>query len=120
MEEVRISAKETISIGDLILTNLEFIPIIDNNRKIIAIAILFDSYPASTGKVEVLTLKGALVKTIVEDANFKKGQNKIVWDLTDNNGQPVPNGIYLVRVTARALSSTETLTKTLTVKRKFP
>lgn len=117
VEEVRVSASETISISDLIIANLRFQQVRDVNNRLIAVDILFESWPNSTGKVEVLTLQGALVKTVVQNASFVRGMNKFRWDLTDNSGRSVPNGIYLVRVIAQALGLTETLTKTLTIRR---
>lgn len=117
VEEVTVSASETIPISDLIIANLRFKQVKDANNNLIAVDILFSSWPASTGKVEVLTPQGRLVKTVVQNASFVRGTNTVRWDLTDNSGKSVPNGVYLVRVTAQAHGVTETLTKTLTIQR---
>ncbi len=48
---------------------------------------------------KILDPDGNLVKTIEKDG-LKKGENKLSWDLTDNNGYKVANGAYTFSVTA--------------------
>lgn len=49
-------------------------------------------------KVNIYNQYGTLIKSI-EAAN-KKGNNKLLWDLTDNNGEKVINGDYKFEVIA--------------------
>lgn len=44
--------------------------------------------------LNIYNLKGQLVKTLVK-GNLEKGTHNIIWDGTDDNGNPVSSGIYL-------------------------
>jgi flagellar basal-body rod modification protein FlgD len=57
------------------------------------------SGPASNINVKVYNSAGQLVKTI-ENAPGSSGDNKLVWDFTDNNGDKVPEGDYTFEVEA--------------------
>ena len=50
----------------------------------------------SEATVQILSAQGTPVKTLEE----RDGDGGIAWDLRDERGQPVPSGIYLVRVEA--------------------
>jgi len=49
-------------------------------------------------KVNIYNQYGTLIKTI--EASNRKGSNKLLWDLTDNNGEKVINGDYKFEVIA--------------------
>ena len=46
--------------------------------------------------ISIFSVQGEPVKRLEE----RDGDGGVAWDLTDNNGEPVPSGIYLVRVEA--------------------
>jgi len=49
-------------------------------------------------KVNIYNQYGTLIKSL--EASNKKGSNKLLWDLTDNNGEKVINGDYKFEVVA--------------------
>ncbi|MDH7604714.1 MAG: flagellar hook capping FlgD N-terminal domain-containing protein [Melioribacter sp.] len=49
-------------------------------------------------KVNIYNQYGTLIKSI--EASNRKGSNKLLWDLTDNNGEKVINGDYKFEVIA--------------------
>lgn len=49
-------------------------------------------------RVNIYNEYGTLIKSI--EASNKKGSNKLLWDLTDNNGEKVVNGKYKFEVIA--------------------
>ncbi|MEJ5350765.1 MAG: flagellar hook capping FlgD N-terminal domain-containing protein [Melioribacteraceae bacterium] len=49
-------------------------------------------------KVNIYNQYGTLIKSL--EASNKKGSNKLLWDLTDNNGEKVINGDYKFEVIA--------------------
>ncbi len=57
--------------------------------------------PASVVTVSVYDDTGKLVKTIESKGAFAKGSNEIVWDGTDAQGLPVPEGEYSFKVSAQ-------------------
>ncbi len=56
--------------------------------------------PADTVTVTVYDAQGNLVKTIDKDGPLEAGDNELVWDGTDNNGNPVESGDYSFKVSA--------------------
>jgi hypothetical protein len=59
--------------------------------------------------VRVFTIGGQLVQSLPYRL-CPFGFNSIEWDGTDQSGRPVPNGLYLYRITARARTASQTLT----------
>lgn len=59
---------------------------------------------------KIYNSSGTLVKTIEKDG-LSMGENKLSWDLTDNNGNKVSNGSYTYTVQATSTSG-ETMTDT--------
>lgn len=57
----------------------------------------------------IYNLGGTLVKTLEQDMLHATGTVEVPWDGTDNGGRELPNGSYLVKVTASSESG-ETLT----------
>ncbi|MCX6169913.1 MAG: flagellar hook capping protein [Ignavibacteriales bacterium] len=53
---------------------------------------------AKTAQIKIYNESGGLVKTI--DGNTNSGTSKLSWDLTDNNGNKLPNGNYKFEVDA--------------------
>ncbi len=51
--------------------------------------------------VNIYNENGGLVKTF-ENVPNNKGEHKLSWDFTDNNGEKIPNGNYTVKVDAKA------------------
>jgi len=58
------------------------------------------SAPGSAG-VRVLSLAGRPVRTLCRDRACNVGMNMLLWDARSDAGLPVPNGNYLIEVTAR-------------------
>jgi hypothetical protein len=82
----------------------------DINGNLIAMRISFyvDGYPQGwVGFVEVLSITGRLVKTIAANIQLGSGPGlfTVHWDLTDENGNLVPEGTYLVKITAKEYGS---------------
>jgi flagellar hook assembly protein FlgD len=50
---------------------------------------------------QVETLAGRRVAVMEEQTDRGARVNTLAWDGRDGQGQPVPNGVYLVRVVAR-------------------
>ena len=55
------------------------------------------STPASSVTVKIYNETGQLVKTI-ENAPKNSGDNKLIWDFSDNEGNSVPQGKYTFKV----------------------
>jgi|YNPBryantNP2012_1023418.scaffolds.fasta_scaffold00219_22 flagellar hook assembly protein FlgD len=56
----------------------------------------------ATVTIDVLDENQALVRVLVEEQPQPAGQHTVVWDGLDRVGQALPDGKYLVRVSARA------------------
>lgn len=54
---------------------------------------------ASKASINIYDANGTLVKSI-DDISMAKGENKLSWDFTDNNGAKVPAGTYTAKVEA--------------------
>jgi len=55
------------------------------------------STAASSVTIKIYNESGALVKTI-ENAPKNSGDNKLIWDFTDNDGNSIPQGKYSFQV----------------------
>ncbi|MFA6026267.1 MAG: flagellar hook capping FlgD N-terminal domain-containing protein [Ignavibacteriaceae bacterium] len=55
---------------------------------------------AVSAKISIYNDAGVLVKTI-ENASTNKGDNKLSWDFSDNQGKTVPDGNYTFKVEAK-------------------
>ncbi len=69
--------------------------------------------PAQT-QVEVLTLTGRRISLLEASQQRTAGHHRLLWQRNGVNGQPIPQGIYLVRITAvdeegRQVQATTTL-----------
>lgn len=62
------------------------------------------STAASNVTVKIYNESGALVKTI-ENAPKNSGDNKLIWDFTDNDGNSVPQGKYSFQVEPKDVDS---------------
>jgi len=54
---------------------------------------------ARSVRVDVFNVRGALVRTLVDDAR-PAGPQRVQWDGTDNAGTRVASGVYLIRVSS--------------------
>ena len=72
--------------------------------------------PADAQNVEmkIYNSSGALVKTI-SGCSGTKGDNKLSWDLTDDNGNKLPDGNYTFEVTAQNLNGSDMTTTTFKI-----
>jgi hypothetical protein len=50
----------------------------------------------------VLNIAGRPVRDLVEDKAQSAGRSTLLWDLRSSAGLSVPNGVYLIELTARA------------------
>jgi hypothetical protein len=61
--------------------------------------ILFTGLPAREARIDIFTLAGDRVRTLVHDGRTGSAS----WDLLSRNGQPVVSGIYLYSVSASGI-----------------
>jgi len=55
--------------------------------------------PVKTATMDILTLSGKLVATLESPASSRgDGWNKVRWDVTDNNGRHLKNGLYVYKI----------------------
>ncbi len=64
---------------------------------------------ASTVSVNIYDENGNLIKTI-DDLPASKGDHKLSWDFSDNNGNKVPKGKYTFEVKAKDMSGNNLIT----------
>jgi flagellar basal-body rod modification protein FlgD len=62
------------------------------------------SNKANSVSVKIYNAEGVLVKTI-ENAPKNSGDNKLIWDFSDNEGNSVPQGKYTFKVEAKDADS---------------
>jgi flagellar hook assembly protein FlgD len=56
--------------------------------------------------LQVQTMSGQLVKDLVAEQR-NRGRHAVTWDNTDQNGAPVPPGMYVVRMKAGTFSASQ-------------
>jgi hypothetical protein len=49
-------------------------------------------------EIAVFDLGGARVRTLTRQQGAVAGAHHVVWDFGRDDGQPIPNGIYFVRL----------------------
>lgn len=64
-----------------------------------ATAISFELSARERVRLSVYDVAGRLVRTLV-DAELERGSHATLWDGTDDDGQPVPSGVYVYRLRA--------------------
>lgn len=57
-------------------------------------------------RLEVYNMKGQLIKSLIDSEPMKTGTYKTDWDATNNNGQKVSSGTYLVKLTTGTFMKT--------------
>jgi flagellar hook assembly protein FlgD len=57
-------------------------------------------------KVEVFNVLGRLIATPF-DGTAQAGQNQVIWDGRDSNGEQTASGVYLYRLTADKYTETK-------------
>jgi len=67
--------------------------------------------PAEAGSatLKIFDSNGTLIKTI-EDVGTESGDNKVIWDFTDENGNKVPEGSYKFVVEAKTMDNKDMVT----------
>jgi len=111
-----------ITNGEITTVNIAMLPLtdIDDNASAIVATELKSCYPnpfnlssnlsydiktSALTRIEIHNIKGQLIKSLVND--FKKsGSYTAIWNGTDNNNQPVANGVYFLRMTAGKYAAT--------------
>ena len=57
---------------------------------------------STNNQIKIYNIKGKLVKCIsAAQINWKGGENKVIWDGRDKNGNIVSNGVYLIRIESK-------------------
>lgn len=65
------------------------------------VEVSFTLAAAASVQAEVVNLAGRPIKTLAAGRDCDQGAQTVVWNRTNNQGARVPNGSYLVRLTAR-------------------
>ena len=63
--------------------------------------VTFTLSSSASVSARILNIAGRPVKTICTARDCEAGANTLLWNATSNQGTTVPNGTYLVEVTAR-------------------
>lgn len=66
------------------------------DKKYEKVVFSFQSWKAQQVRLEIYNTRGKLVRTITKDV--KVGANTIEWDGKDDNGTPVPTGLYIGQI----------------------
>ena len=85
----------TSGTGALRITSLAAIPTTSGAQVAFVL-----SAPGEVG-ARVLNIAGRPVKTLCAARDCEAGANTLLWNATSDHGTTVPNGMYLVEVTAR-------------------
>ena len=56
-------------------------------------------------KLSIFDMKGREIKTLIENIQLP-GKNSVIWNATDNNGQPVSAGLYLFKIKYQGITKT--------------
>ena len=56
-------------------------------------------------KLSIFDMKGREIKTLIENIQLP-GKNSVIWNATDNNGQPVSAGLYLYKIKYKGITKT--------------
>ncbi|MBM3323192.1 hypothetical protein FJY69_06925 [candidate division WOR-3 bacterium] len=78
------------------------------NPAVRASAVRFSLPQAGPVSLRVYSTAGRLVRTLVS-GTMPAGANTVAWNLTDDSGRPVANGLYLYELSHGALSSRVTV-----------
>jgi len=63
----------------------------------------------SNVSINIINLQGEIIKTIISDQSFVKGQHDIIWEGRDNKGNKLPAGAYFCTVETGYLFETQKL-----------
>ena len=69
--------------------------------------ITFTLSSATAVSARVLNIAGRPVKTLCSGSDYEAGTNTLLWNAQSDAGVPVPNGTYLVQLTAKAADGAE-------------
>ena len=56
-------------------------------------------------RISIFDMKGREVKTLIENVQLS-GKQSVIWNATDNNGQPVSAGLYLYKIQNKGKTKT--------------
>ena len=56
-------------------------------------------------KLSIFDMKGREIKILIENIQLP-GKNSVIWNATDNNGQPVSAGLYLYKIKYKGITKT--------------
>jgi flagellar hook assembly protein FlgD len=55
--------------------------------------------PVKRVTIDILSLSGKLVASLESPSSSRdEGWNKVRWDVTDNQGKPLKNGLYIYKI----------------------
>ncbi len=100
------------------LNNMKFSPDGDGEND----TVIFSFKLKERAKVDlyIFNLKGELVRTIFSYNSgkyYESGENSIVWDGSDNDGNILNNGVYIFKFNAVSENSSDTVKTVLAIKR---
>jgi hypothetical protein len=73
--------------------------------------------PVSRVTIDILTLSGKLVASLESPSSARaEGWNKVRWDVRDNAGRPLVNGLYVYKMTFQTASNHEMIVKSATLR----
>jgi hypothetical protein len=73
--------------------------------------------PVKRVTIDILSLSGKLVASLESPASARaEGWNKVRWDVTDNTGKPLVNGIYVYKMTFQTATNNVMVVKSSTLR----
>ena len=99
---VKMSGLTVTAAAPLTLTSLSAVPTNTGTQ------ITFSLSSAAQVQARILNIAGRPVKTLCHARDCEAGTNTLLWNARSDSGLAVPNGTYLVEVTAKAGDGTQT------------
>jgi len=87
--------------GSVVLTGLAALPTAKGTQ------ITFRLSSSAEVQARVLNIAGRPVRALCRAQDCERGANTLLWNAQSDSGLPVPNGTYLVEVTAKAEDGTQ-------------
>jgi hypothetical protein len=78
---------------------------VEPNPFVATASLSFDLAGREMARIEVFDTRGALVRTLVQEA-LPGGRHTVIWDGLDRHGRPAASGIYLFRLVTRQVTHT--------------
>ena len=73
-------------------------------------SITYTTYKRGSVTLRVFDISGHLVKNLVNNQADPVGTKTVIWNLTDEQNRPVPNGVYFLRLESNSEVATSKLT----------